>query len=171
MNSLNNCTLSKATVLQPRICSHMNYTTSTPDFQRALIYLKLLESGSKCTKSEAMQFASKNVCMSDSTLVYDGPAKNRVLKVKHKPNEITIKGWVNMGHEYVLGKNYDNIAKDLERAETTDMKKANAILSREPKQKVSFDSRMQTLNQHLKQTYEKYKITPQNNAKIKKKVA
>lgn len=160
--------------LQPRICSHMNYVASSPDVQRALIYLKLTRES--CERSKAMCFASKNVCMSDSTKLTDGPVvkgQDRRLKVRKGVSNTTlsIKGWLNNGLDYDLGSEFTNEAVYANQFSGSDMEKAAKILSRELPQKLFFQKRLENINNHLGESINRYSFSTSNIANIPAKVA
>lgn len=146
-------TLPKSTDVQVRTCSHMNYKTSTPDLQRALIYLKLKDIG--CDAESAMKFASKNVCMSDATLKHDGPANFRKLKVNRSHNRATMKGWISGGQKYDLGQGFANLVKDPDMRER-ELALSEKTLSKETEQKKAFRGRLTRMNDSLESTYGKW---------------
>ena len=162
--------LTKSTKInvQPRICSHMNYISTSPDLDRAMIYLKLIEDG--CDEKSAMKFASKNVCMSDSTLQKDGPANFRKLKVKHRKNEITLNGWINMGLDYEMGRGFSNLSKDIVATAEANLKQPKSNISKEDQQKAVFVTKMNRMNNFLKDTYQKYSFNLQNKKETEDKV-
>lgn len=151
----------------------MNYVASSPDVQRALIYLKLTRES--CDRTKAMSFASKKVCMSDSTKLTDGPVvkgHERRLKVKKGTSNtsLTVKGWLNSGLDYDLGKEFTNEAKYAYQFSGADMETADKILSRELPQKVNFQKRLERINKHLGETYNKYYMIPGDISKFQSKV-
>ena len=162
-------TMSMKIDVQQRICSHMNYISSSPDLQRAMIYLKLIEEG--CDEKAAMQFASKNVCMSDATLEWDGPANFRKLKVKHHQNAITLKGWINMGLEYELGRGFSNLSKDVVARADIGLRKTNTNMTKEEKQRTDFISKMNRMNEFLDKTYNQYSFDIKERDQLLSKVS
>lgn len=55
--------------------------------------------------------------MADSTLKKDGPSNHRKLKVKSDSSKLTVKGWLNVGHEYAMGSKFLNGAHDIVESE------------------------------------------------------
>lgn len=97
---------SKKNSIKERMCSHLSKGPKEIDLQKAIVYLKLKELN--CSKKAARNFTSKKICKSDSTLARDGPAECRKLKVRPSDTQITVKGWKNIGHQYEMGKGYNN---------------------------------------------------------------
>ena len=154
-----NVNASRKPDVQPRICSHMNFVGGSPDVERALIYLKLVKEN--CEREKAMLFASKNICMSDSTRLTDGPVianQQRTLKVKKGTSNtsLSIKGWLNTGLDYDLGKEFSNEAKAIEKKAALENDKAGSALNKELPQKVIFQKKFERINQNLQETYSQY---------------
>ena len=77
-------TLSEESSFMIKPCSRFNsFYQGWGDNNVGVIYLKLRSKS--CGKLAARTFCSRPLCRVDSTRVFDGPAKQRILKVKGNP--------------------------------------------------------------------------------------
>jgi hypothetical protein len=103
-------TVSKKMELQPNVCIHMASEKGDASFQRAMIYLKLIDVG--CKRQKSLNFAAKRVCRADCTATEEGP-QDYGLKIKKEKHPFHINGWLNSEHQYDMGTEFRNGMNDI----------------------------------------------------------
>ena len=101
----------------------------------SMIYIKLRTEG--CPKTDALHYASRVRCRSDTTKKMDGPTNYRLLKVKPQRQQETIflnKGWKQGNLSLDLGKGYEIIEQKKE--ESQELVRLNKLMLKMNKTKL-----------------------------------
>ena len=139
---------SKKFDIQPKICSHLAIEKKDASFQRAMIYLKLINEG--CDRQQSLNFAAKRVCMADCTAKMEGPPSFRI-KVKQDKKAFHINGWMNIEQQYDMGNEYRNgIHEILKENEQLEHAFNKDVVSNVEKPKLEYHHKLQVFRRFLR---------------------
>lgn len=161
-------TVSKKMDLQPKACIHMASERKDASFQRAMIYLKLIDAG--CKRKKSLNFAAKRVCRADCTAKEDGPSSHR-LKIKHDKDAFHINGWMNSEHQYDMGTEYRNGMEEILKDNKQLEKAFNSfVLNNIEKHKLEYHEKLKNFRNFLLKEESKIHFRNTEPSEISKKI-